>query len=171
MMATDEAKPTDAGEENRSEPALLERRLSAAGIDIAIVMACGAGIAFSFNPFMDARTGAVWMIAAVVLCGVMLLELLTGITPGKNLLKLHLLRSDGRRLAIGQCILRGTVRLFPVFLLLASTWVTSMEAYFVLAAFTFIVASAYFPACYITIMRTGRTIFDLIAGTRLVRRR
>ena len=65
-------------------------------------------------------------------------------------------------------LIRGLVRLLPVGVFLAALFFTEPAAYFLLCFAAFVLVVCDVPACYITLVRTARTPFDLAAGTKVV---
>src|SRR5689334_6943200 len=78
-------------------PPNLQRRLSAAGIDIALVGACCGALFFSFNPVFGSSHPSIWRPAAIALGLIAIIEIVTGITTGKALAGLALRARDRGR--------------------------------------------------------------------------
>jgi uncharacterized RDD family membrane protein YckC len=149
-------------------PAALERRAWAAGCDVTILSVCGLGLFLAFGPVTLLRDARVWVPCAVILGLVVTVELLTGVTPGKWLAGLSVRRPDGSRPAVGALIVRGMVRLLPVWIFAASLVVRDELASGVLCVVAACAGICYIPATYIQVMRTGRTPFDAVGGTAVV---
>lgn len=149
-------------------PKELNRRITAAAIDIAIVTLCPfASLLSAFPVGIDAPWPGKWgLIALAVLAS---LELLTGQTVGKLLAGLRVRNATGSRASIGQTILRGTIRLIPVALLALSLVPSDSLTRMIVLFAAVTVGLCYFPACYFSLFRRGVTTFDLIAGTVAVR--
>jgi len=151
------------------EITLIERRVWAAACDAAVVGLCCLAIFHSFNPLAEGPHPEIWQVAAAVLVLESAVEMLTGVTPGKWLLGLTLRRPDGTRPAAWRLALRWAVRLLPVGLFLLSPLAPSPNTYLIalFAALTLLIC--YVPACYISLMHSGTTLFDSVADTILVR--
>lgn len=147
----------------------LDRRIYAAAVDLLIVLAASAAIGLSVNPINPSPVRAVWLSALVVLAMYSIVELFTGRSIGKRLFGFTLTCTDGGQPTLAQFVVRGIIRLFPVAMMLGASLIRSIDFYYFAAVVTFILAACYFPACYISIMRRGVTIFDALAGTRVVR--
>ena len=150
-------------------PPSLGRRLVAATVDVAVVGAACLGLFYSFNPFSAARHPEVWVPLAAVLAVVAAVEILTGVTPGKWLTRLVVREPDGNNPALWRLALRGMVRLLPVGVFLPGLFTTDSFTVMAVWGLDFTLVSCYVSACYIATMRTGRTLFDHVAGTVLVR--
>ena len=195
-MRTDigEARDVDAGASATPRPAegpgpaqdvtdltavpVLERRLGAAVWDLCILSACFIGVVWAFGP--PARGGKAapgvyaphpWVggpaAAALVLYAAA--EMLTGLTPGKWLLRLAVRRKDGSRASAGALAVRGLLRLLPVGLLLLGQLMPDPVTSLWICGLTLAALGCYVPGCYILLMKTGRSMFDAAAGTVVVR--
>ena len=151
-------------------PPELNRRLAAAGIDIAVVLLC------CIPPLLAAfPMGLVLPISnklpLIVLALVAALEIFTGQTIGKLIVGLRIRRENGPLLPVGLCIARGIVRLIPVALALLSIMPSDPIVRMILLFAAITLGLCYFSACYFSIFRRGRTTFDLIVHSATFRAR
>ena len=151
-------------------PPNLERRMYAAGIDVALVGLCCGALFLSFNPVFGSPHPWLWRPAAVVLAVVALVEIVTGVTPGKWMTGLSLRTRDGRRPPIWSLMLRGVVRLAPVAVFLLSLRAADQMAWMLVLQVLIVVIGSYLTVCYMTLWRRGGTMFDVLAGTVAVRK-
>jgi hypothetical protein len=147
-------------------PPLWERRFVAAIIDVTFVGACCGGLFHSFGPLADAPEAGIWQPSAIVLGLMFSAEALSGVTPGKWMTSLAPRRPDGTSASLGRLLSRAATRYAAVFVFVLGLWVNSL--FLLLSAVT--LAIAYVPLCYLPLVRIGGTIFDMAAGTILVRR-
>ena len=147
-------------------PPLWERRFVAASIDTPLMALCCAGLLHSHGLLADAPRPIFAWPSAVVLGLMFAVEALTGVTPGKLGTGLTLRGRGGARPPVWRLVLRAVVKYLPVAVFVASLWADSLLL--LLAAAT--LAIAYIPLCYLPIVRTGGTFFDMVAGTTLARR-
>lgn len=151
-------------------PPLLERRLSAALVDMTLVLGCCTALSHSFTFFATTPHPLIWIPAALLLAALALAESITGSTPGKMFARLTLLRRDGSRPPLYIFVLRCAIKFLPVGVYLLALWLGADPMVFIIvAAIAFTLAFAELQACYLAIMRTGYTIFDLSSGTVAVR--
>ena len=151
-------------------PPNLERRMSAAGIDVAVVGLCCGALFLSFNPVFGSRHPWIWRPAAVVLAIVGAVEIFTGVTPGKWVAGLSLRTREGRRPPIWALALRGVVRLTPVGIFLLSLRASDQMAWMLVLQILIVLVGCYLTVCYMTLWRRGNTMFDALAGTVAVRK-
>jgi uncharacterized RDD family membrane protein YckC len=150
-------------------PPNLARRVYAAGIDIAIVGLCCGALFLSFNPVFGSTHPWIWRPAAVVLAVLAIVEIVTGITPGKRLSGLSLRTPDGKRPALWSIVVRGVVRWVPVGLFLLSLRTDDRMTWMFILQVLIVLIGCYLTICYMTLWRRGTTMFDAIAGTTVIR--
>jgi uncharacterized RDD family membrane protein YckC len=92
----------------------LQRRLSAAAIDAGIVAACCSALLASTGPLAVLASPTMRWLSGVVLGVYAAVEILTGRTPGKLLLKIRLVNSSGGAPQAFSVVGRGLIRLLPV---------------------------------------------------------
>lgn len=149
-------------------PPLLERRLWAATVDMALPILCATALFHSFGPLSKGPLPWLWKSTAVILSAAAVLEAATGKTLGKLLAKLQVRRRDGGTPGHASLALRATVKYVPVAIFIASLSLETMG--FLLVAITgFTLAIAEVQACYLTIMRGGLTIYDHLTGTKVAK--
>jgi uncharacterized RDD family membrane protein YckC len=151
-------------------PPNLARRVYAAGIDIAIVGLCCGALFLSFNPVFGSTHPWIWRPAAGVLAVLAIVEIITGITPGKWLSGLWLRARDGKSLPLWALALRALVRWAPVGLFLLSLGTDDRMTWMFIVQVLIVVVGCYLTICYMTLWRRGTTMFDAIAGTTVIRR-
>jgi uncharacterized RDD family membrane protein YckC len=151
-------------------PPNLTRRVYAAGIDIAIVGLCCGALFLSFNPVFGSPYPRIWRPAAIVLALFAVVEIVTGITPGKWLTGLALRTRDGQRPPLWWLVLRGIARLLPVGMFLLTLRISDRMTWMLLLQILIVLIGCYLTICYMTLWRRGSTMFDAIAGTTAVRR-
>lgn len=152
-------------------PPNLARRVYAAGIDMGVVGLCCGALFLSFNPVFGESHPWIWRPAAMVLAILSVVEIATGLTPGKWISGLALRTLDGsRRPPIWSLALRGIVRLAPVGVFLLSLRTADRMAWMFILQILIVLVGCYLTICYMTLWRRGRTMFDAVAGTMVVRR-
>ena len=151
-------------------PPNLGRRVYAAGIDMAIVGLCGGALFLSFNPVFGTLHPWIWRPAAVVLALLAIVELSTGITPGKSLSGLTLRTRGGVRPPLWSLVLRGAVRLAPVGVFLLSLRAGDPTVWMFIVQALIVIVGCYLTACYMALWRRGTTMFDAVSGTIVVRK-
>lgn len=114
-----------------------------------------------------------WIPSAVTLGAYLLVQFLSGDTPGKRILGLSLRKNDITRTpaSFTRLLVRGFVRELPVLLLLPALLVRDIQLFLLIGMTVLSVVVCYFPICYILMARTGRTMFDAVGATVLVRTR
>jgi uncharacterized RDD family membrane protein YckC len=163
-----DTKPSRPFHETLVTPPLLERRLWAATIDMALVLACAFAFFHSFGPLSNGPRPWLWRPAAILLAIGALIEFFTGMTLGKTLTRLAVRRRDGGPPAFHSLALRAAVKYLPVAVFLVSLLFGSFGFLFVaVAAFTLAIMEV--QGCYLAIMRSGLTLFDHLAGTKVVK--
>src|SRR5437588_6253344 len=141
------------GDEDAMDPALLERRAWAAGVDAASFTLCGFGMFLSFSPLGGSRGPLVWAPSAAGLALLALVECFTGVTLGKWMSGLAVRRPDGARPPIWAFILRGCVRLLPVAIFLLGLAIADEMASGLACIVAVITALCYFVVAYLLVMR------------------
>jgi hypothetical protein len=110
--------------------------------------------------------------ALIVLAILFVWEGLTGLSAGKLVMRLRVVRtdSDGRslgRATVPQTVIRAALRWVGPVIVLASMLTKEMLTAALLVAFAMMIVVCQIPICYITLFRKGGTVFDLCAGTRV----
>jgi hypothetical protein len=150
---------------------MIAARANAAAIDMGIVGALCATLLWS-RLLSSASHPALNCIAGSLLAAVMLLELRTGLTPGKFLFHLSIrrFRDSSQFPQLRSLLVRGLVRLFPVMIFLPA--IATADAIISLLIWSISIAMilCYLPTCYLILMRQGRTLFDTAAGTIVIHR-
>jgi hypothetical protein len=97
----------------------------------------------------------------------MLLELLTGFTLGKLFFHLSIrrFRDPSQSPPLWSLLLRGLVRLLPVLIFLPALLVADNMLTLLIWSISLAMVLCYLTTCYLILMRKGRTLFDLAAGT------
>ncbi len=152
-------------------PANLNRRFVAGVVDATVMalLCLGLFLRFGPEPFGEAR-GWVWKPCAILLAMFFLLEILSGLTAGKVSMGFGLRDVAGQRAAIWRLTLRAIFREAPVGIFVMSLLTDGELAKMIWLFCAVTLAICYIPMCYISIFRTGRTTFDLAAGTVAIRR-
>ena len=148
---------------------LLGRRLAAAGLDVTIVSLCCFACFLALSPLVENRQPWLWPPAIGLLGLYALAEMFTGRTPGRLWQGLTIRRADGAPASIAALAVRGLVKLLPPLLFIASLLVTDQLTFLALASLSIFLLLCYMPPCYLLLLRTGRTMFDAVAGTALAR--
>ena len=151
-------------------PPNLERRMYAAGIDVALIGLCCGALFLSFNPVFGSPHPWLWRPAAVVLAVIAGVEIFSGVTPGKWMAELSLRMRDGRRPHLGSLVLRGVMRLAPVGVFLLSLRAADRMVWMLVLQVLIVLIGCYLTVCYMTLWRRGSTMFDAVAGTVAVRK-
>jgi hypothetical protein len=146
--------------------AVIAARANAAAVDMGIVgvlcamLMWAVLLANAHHPTLD------W-IAGISLAAVMLLELLTGLTLGKRLFHLSIRRfqNPSQTPPLWSLLIRGMVRLLPVMIFLISLLVADNLISLLIWSISLAMVICYLATCYLILMRRGRTLFDLAAGT------
>lgn len=164
----------------------LERRLGAAVWDLTLLSILFVAIIWAFGPHVtgvqapgahaaraaravEPRHPWVGGAAAAILAAFAAAELFTGLTPGKKLMGLSVRRRDGGPAPVWSLIIRGMLRLLPVALLIFGQLTPDPIDSLWICGATLIAFGCYIPACYILLMKTGRSLFDAAANTIVVR--
>jgi uncharacterized RDD family membrane protein YckC len=166
----DPQPPSDRFDATTVIPPNLERRVSAAAIDMAVVGLCCGALFLSFNPVFASPHPWIWKPAAAVLALLAILEILIGVTAGKALTGLTLRTRDGARPALWSRALRGAVRLAPVGVFLLSLRAADQMAWMFIVQALIVIVGCYLTVCYMALWRRGTTMFDAVAGTIVVRK-
>jgi hypothetical protein len=146
----------------------LGRRLYAAVIDMLVVAVVCFAILQADSVLVPVIVRQAGGPAKVVLALLLLVEAITGRSAGKLAMGLRLERmTSGKPAAIWQPVVRAAVRWLGPLISVASLLTQDMTTagLLVCAAMTLVICEV--PACYITLFRTGGTVFDLIARTRV----
>ncbi|HEV7300358.1 MAG TPA: RDD family protein [Tepidisphaeraceae bacterium] len=168
-MATPEPDVTEFGDLAIDTGALLGPRLHAAEVDVLVTGLLCLGLLATAGPLTETPHWA-WKPAAAVLGALSLLELLTGITPGKWLYGLTLRNPGGMPARRPALLVRGLVRQAPLAIFVGSLFIRQSPLNVTILFLSFVIACCYVSGCYILFMRIGQTLFDAVAGTRLARR-
>jgi hypothetical protein len=141
-------------------------RAKAAFFDMCIVGALCATLMWS-QLVSSAHHPALNWIAGILLAAAMLLELLTGLTLGKLFFHLSLRRfvNPTQSPPLWSLLLRGLIRLLPVLIFLPALLVTDNMLTLLIWLISLAMVICYLTTCYLTLLRRGRTLFDLAAGT------
>jgi uncharacterized RDD family membrane protein YckC len=151
-----------------SDKLTLKRRVQAVQVDVMIVGALCLLLLLAAGPLVDAPQPW-WRWVAVVLGLVMAFEVFTGLSIGKRMAGVRLMRPDGTKAPWWALALRAVVRWVPVMIFMACLAVLGRPASVMTLFVAFVVVCCYVSGAYITVFRTGRTHFDMVAGTSLFR--
>jgi uncharacterized RDD family membrane protein YckC len=175
-IARSDSKPEDAEARTTdflsNVPGGLERRLSAAVIDMMIVSAGCFTVLQAHSAVLPLIVGQAGVPAAVLLGVLFALEALTGRSPGKliNRLRVNRIASDRENIdpaPVLQTLARAAVRWIAPAIALSSMLTADLATAGLLVSAAMAIVICEIPACYISLFRRGGTIFDLIARTRL----
>jgi uncharacterized RDD family membrane protein YckC len=159
--------PSEISTSPLSDVVPLDRRLLAAEIDIVTLGLLSLGLVWFAGP-LSPTPDPLWKPFAVAMGAICAVELFTGHTPGKWYVRVRVRRRDGGPAARTAIVLRGLARLAPVAVFAISLNVrrSPLDVAILFAAFT--LACCYVSLCYVMFMRVGLTLFDAVAGTRLM---
>jgi uncharacterized RDD family membrane protein YckC len=160
----------DKGDLLRDLQAQLERRFYAAMIDMLVVSVGCYGVVQADGVLLPGRVRGALGPALLMMSALIALEALTGRSLGKRMLGLRIERTEGGRATVAQTVMRAIVRWIAPLISLASVLTKDSITASLLLGGAMIVVICEVPACYIALFRTGGTIFDLAAGTRVVAR-
>jgi hypothetical protein len=146
--------------------AAIVLRAKAAVFDMCIVGALCATLMWSLV-LSNTHHPALYWISGVLLAAVMLLELPTGFTLGKLFYHLSIRRfhNPSQSPPLWSLLIRGMVRLLPVLVFFPSLIVTDNILSLLIWSISLAIVICYMTTCYLILMRRGRTLFDLAAGT------
>ena len=176
------------GNANRADPiADIHRRLAAAAVDylvivgwVAVVVAIGVGVR-AFEPAVAAALfGTRWSAQTT---GFVALTLPVGLyfawseapvraaTVGKRVSGLRVTDMNGSRLSVGRSVLRTAVKLFPWELSHTAIWWFALDGLSAspIATVLLVVVWSLVAASVVSVVATGRAVYDFAAGTRVVR--
>lgn len=151
---------------------LLKRRVTAAEVDLAITGSLSVGLFMSSGPtaLLPSWVGSACAIGLALVGAV---DVFTGGTAGRSAagLRLRDARTGGApnrfRVALRGVVRQSTVAVF----VLGTSLTTRNPGAGVLVLFVAVtMAVVCFATCYITLFRTGRTVFDFAGGTDLAPR-
>jgi len=150
--------------------AMLPRRLGAAGADMLLLGVICFGMYWAMRMSDPPRTS--WVVIFASLLGILVIvELLIGWTPGKQLNGLQIQARDGKRPTLVARIIRGIVRLLPLGMFLPALFVRNELLSLTIWGISLTVVCCYVCTAYLTLMRSGVTPFDAAAGTMVIDRK
>jgi hypothetical protein len=154
-------------ESNESSLAQLPRRANAAVIDMsAIGLLCfGVQGALQLSDPPRRTAGAICMAALGVL---VLIEMVTGWTIGKQLAGLSVRTPSGRRPPLYALVVRALPREFPVAVFLPSVFAQNGLISLLIWGISLTLVCCYIVTTYLLLVRIQKSPFDLIALTAVV---
>ena len=156
--------------QHRPTVAPLARRANAAVVDMVVVGLPCFGLLWSMRHLETPRR-QVALACATVLAGLLLIEMLSGWTPGKATARLTVRREDGRRPPLWAKAIRFITRELPVGIFIPCLFVRNELLSLALWGISLTVVCCYVCAAYMLLMRSDRTPFDSAAGTVVVEAR
>lgn len=146
----------------------LERRVTSLVADSLIFTAC-CGVLLLWYVGGTLATVPTWMgrTAGAVLLLMLVLEGLTGLTPGRLLTHLRLGGEDGARMPLATLLARTGVKWVPIALFVFGLWSSSPLADLFWWADAILV-QFYATLYYFAVARRDRSAFDLPVKTRIV---
>ncbi len=145
----------------------LENRFYAAVIDMVAVSAGCYAAAQADGRLLPGGSARLRTPALIGLGAMLLLEAATGRSLGKWLMQVRVERTDGGAPNLLQTIVRALSRWLAPLIALASLLSHDLTTSGILMGVGMTAIICEVPACYIALMRTQRTIFDLTSGTQV----
>jgi len=150
-----------------SQLSRLTKRANAAVIDMAVVGVICFGFQWSMRLSDPPRHNA-GVVFGVLLGSLLLIEVLTGRTVGKQMCSLAVQTKSGARPPVYALFVRGTVRELPVFVFLPSVYIQNGLTSLLIWGISLTLICCYVATAYLTLVRVERSPFDLVGKTVVI---